>query len=126
MVCRRARLPTWPSTPIGSGGAKGSGSRRSAAADRARQVDLAITEQQLQPGDTIAYYSDGISEARSPAGEQFGLERLKELLVHAAASQLTPAETARRTLREVVQHHNNALEDDATLLLATWHASGTN
>jgi serine/threonine protein phosphatase PrpC len=83
--------------------------------------DVAVTEQQLQPGDTIVYYSDGISEARAADGEEFGVERLKDFLVRAAASDLTPAETARRALHAVRAHHNDHLADDATLALINWH-----
>lgn len=80
---------------------------------------------QLQPGDTLAYYSDGISEARSARGEQFGLRRLEDLLVQAAASDLSPAETARRAMHAVVEHHADHLDDDASLVLVTWHGPRT-
>lgn len=82
--------------------------------------DVAVTEQQLQPGDTLVYYSDGISEARAANGEEFGVERLKDFLVRAAASDLTPVETARRALHAVRAHHADQLADDATLALVNW------
>ena len=82
--------------------------------------DVAVTEQHLQPGDTIVYYSDGISEARAADGEEFGVERLKDFLVRAAASDLMPAETARRALHAVRDHHQDHLVDDATLVLINW------
>lgn len=34
----------------------------------------------VEPGDLVCLYSDGITEAESPAGEEFGEERLVELL----------------------------------------------
>jgi sigma-B regulation protein RsbU (phosphoserine phosphatase) len=34
----------------------------------------------LQPGDVLLLYTDGISEAESPQGEQFGTRRLEECL----------------------------------------------
>lgn len=85
------------------------------------QPDVEVTDYQLQPGDTVVYYSDGISEARSASGEQFGLERLQDFLVRAAAGELSPAETARRALHAVKTHHGDRLDDDATLVLVTWH-----
>lgn len=87
--------------------------------------DVAVTEQRLQPGDTIVYYSDGISEARAADGEEFGVERLKDFLVRAAASDLTPAETARRALHAVRDHHDDQLADDATLALIRWRGAPT-
>jgi sigma-B regulation protein RsbU (phosphoserine phosphatase) len=34
----------------------------------------------IQPGDVLLLYTDGVSEAESPAGEQFGPRRLEECL----------------------------------------------
>jgi sigma-B regulation protein RsbU (phosphoserine phosphatase) len=33
----------------------------------------------LQAGDTVLLYTDGVTEAQNPAGDQYGLERLQEL-----------------------------------------------
>jgi sigma-B regulation protein RsbU (phosphoserine phosphatase) len=35
---------------------------------------------QLQPGDVLVAYSDGVSEAVNPAGEEFGAQRLYEVI----------------------------------------------
>jgi sigma-B regulation protein RsbU (phosphoserine phosphatase) len=35
----------------------------------------------LSPGDTLLLYTDGVSEAESPSGEQYGLSRLEQLLI---------------------------------------------
>ena len=35
----------------------------------------------IEPGDMIVIYSDGVTEANNPAGEEFGEDRLEELLV---------------------------------------------
>jgi serine phosphatase RsbU (regulator of sigma subunit) len=37
----------------------------------------------VAPGDCLVLYSDGVADARSDSGEEFGDERLLELLVHA-------------------------------------------
>jgi sigma-B regulation protein RsbU (phosphoserine phosphatase) len=34
----------------------------------------------LQPGDVVVFYTDGISEAESPSGEHFGLQRIERLV----------------------------------------------
>ena len=34
----------------------------------------------LQPGDLLCLYTDGVTEANNPAGEEFGMPRLKEFL----------------------------------------------
>jgi serine phosphatase RsbU (regulator of sigma subunit) len=41
---------------------------------------IGITELYLELGDLAAFYTDGISEAINPAGQQYGLERLAAVL----------------------------------------------
>ena len=43
-------------------------------------VDYEDVTVQLQPGDQIVYYTDGITEATSPADEMFGVPRLDGIL----------------------------------------------
>jgi hypothetical protein len=76
--------------------------------------------QQLEPGDKVLLYTDGVVEARSPAGDFFGVERLGELVCAQLAGGLTAAETMRRVVRELLSHHEGQLTDDATLLLLEW------
>jgi anti-anti-sigma factor len=42
-------------------------------------------EYSINPGDILLLHTDGIAESLSPAGEEFGCERLKALLVEASA-----------------------------------------
>ena len=43
---------------------------------------------QLQPGDRIFIFTDGITEWKNPDDEEFGLERLKDLLRTTAHDQV--------------------------------------
>lgn len=79
-----------------------------------------VSETQLEPGDRVVFYTDGVVEARSPAGEEFGLARLGDLVGRAAAAQEIPAETMRRLTHSVLAHEAGQLRDDATLLLVGW------
>ena len=36
----------------------------------------------VRPSDVIVFYTDGITEATSPVGEDFGVPRLQELIAH--------------------------------------------
>ncbi len=74
----------------------------------------------LEPGDAVLLYTDGVVEARTPAGEQFGLERLIDLAERAAASGQHAEELIRRLVRAVLDHQAGELRDDATLLLVQW------
>lgn len=74
----------------------------------------------LQPDDRVLFFSDGVIEARSADGEDFGVERLADLLVRAASSNEQPAETMRRLSKAILAHQGAPLEDDATLVLLEW------
>ncbi|MEP6598293.1 MAG: PP2C family protein-serine/threonine phosphatase [Actinomycetota bacterium] len=85
----------------------------------------AIGREQLQPGDRVLMYTDGVTEARSPDGEFFGEERLIDLMVRNLAAGLPSPETMRRAVRALLDHQQDRLTDDATLLLLEWRHENT-
>jgi serine phosphatase RsbU (regulator of sigma subunit) len=90
-----------PRVPIGLGG---------------DQVEVAEIE--LAPGDRLFFYSDGIVEARSPAGVHFGEDRMRTVLAEHATA--LPGEQIRRLAKAVMDHQAGALRDDATVLVVEW------
>lgn len=70
---------------------------------------------QLGPGDRVVLFTDGITEAMRPDGEEFGEARV--LRVAADGDACPPAEVKERLLTAVNQFCNSELHDDATLLL---------
>ena len=74
----------------------------------------------LEPGDAVLLYTDGVTEARAADGELFGLDRLTDLLEQEAASERPPEEMLRRLVRALLEHQADGLRDDATLLLVQW------
>lgn len=79
-----------------------------------------VTETQLQPGDRLLMFSDGVVEARGDDGEFFGVDRLLDLLTRQESAGQPPPETLRRLIQAVLEHQQGALQDDATLLLLEW------
>jgi len=75
---------------------------------------------QLEHGDRILLYTDGLTEARDERGEFFGLERLVNFLVNQDKNGHTAPETLRRLVHALRAHHHDRLEDDAGLLLVEW------
>jgi phosphoserine phosphatase RsbU/P len=73
-------------------------------------------ETSLETGDLLALYSDGVTEARSAAGEEFGEERLAEFLLQRRAQPCL--DTVRALLEYVRAWHSDAtLTDDFTVVL---------
>ena len=77
-------------------------------------------ELSLQPGDRVLLFTDGVVEARSPEGEEFGLEHLMDLFVRESASGRHASEVLRRLVRACRDFQGGRLRDDATLLLLEW------
>jgi serine phosphatase RsbU (regulator of sigma subunit) len=75
---------------------------------------------QLEPGDRVLLHTDGVTEARSPDGEEFGAPRLHDLFVRESSSGLLPAEVLRRMVQACLDWQGGPLRDDATLLLLDW------
>jgi len=69
---------------------------------------------QLEPGDTLLLYTDGLTEARNPAGEQFGLERVCAAL---AQSPTGPAQIALDVLLASLRGFTAEVADDITALV---------
>jgi sigma-B regulation protein RsbU (phosphoserine phosphatase) len=75
-----------------------------------------VAEVQLAPGDTLVMYTDGVTEAASTPGEEFGEDRLVEIL---RRQRYLPAPTLLETIVASVQtfsHREQA--DDITLVVA--------
>lgn len=78
--------------------------------------DCSLAECQLCPGDTLALYTDGITESFSPADEEFGSERLIETLRrHRALSSQALLDAIVDEVRRFSPHEQH---DDITLIVA--------
>lgn len=75
---------------------------------------------QLEPGDQVLFHTDGVTDARSPSGDLFGVVRLVDLLARTVADTLSPAESMRRVGRALLDHQGARLTDDAAMLLLQW------
>lgn len=86
-------------------------------------LDLPVTvcHDQLEPGDRLLLYTDGITEARDSSGGQFGVERFTDFVIRHHAPGLPVSETLRRLIHALLRHHQGHLEDDATVVFCQWN-----
>ena len=69
----------------------------------------------IRSDDLIVVYTDGISEAMNPAGEMFGLERLRQF-IHSSAKD-SPAQMIQRLLDELKNFTDQAEQSDDRALV---------
>ena len=71
----------------------------------------------LESGDFLVAYTDGVTEAFNPAGEEFGEERLRGIIVE--STQLSARELTQRIIARVKDWQLDAPQhDDITLVVA--------
>jgi sigma-B regulation protein RsbU (phosphoserine phosphatase) len=70
----------------------------------------------LQPGDLLVLYTDGITEAANPKGDEFGLERLQAVVKKYAQEPLVALAVAIETAVEVFAD-GTPFGDDRTLVM---------
>jgi sigma-B regulation protein RsbU (phosphoserine phosphatase) len=73
-----------------------------------------IAQATLEPGDLILIYSDGVIDARDPAGKRFTLDRLRTLLNRPRTSAAAVVEDLKSTLRGYISTADQF--DDITIL----------
>jgi Stage II sporulation protein E (SpoIIE) len=83
----------------------------------------AVFEEQLEPGDRVLMYTDGVVEARDADGELFGLERLVDTITRIAGDD-APPEALRRLMHAVQGHCSGPMRDDATVVTIEWRGAG--
>ncbi|MEU8962810.1 MULTISPECIES: PP2C family protein-serine/threonine phosphatase [unclassified Streptomyces] len=79
-----------------------------------------LHETTLEPGDRVLLYTDGVTEARTPGGGEYGMDRFTDSIILATASGEPPAESLRRLIHAILDSEDSDLRDDATMLLIEW------
>jgi len=86
-----------------------------------KKWDCGIGERRLSPGDTLALYTDGITESFDGRGEEFGEERLIEVLER--NRELTSQALLGAIVEEVREFSPQEQNDDITLIVGKCRGS---
>jgi serine phosphatase RsbU (regulator of sigma subunit) len=78
-----------------------------------------LQTEQLQPGDRVLLFTDGVVEQEAADGDQLGFGRLADHVERESAAGADAAETVRR-LAAALMKPDHGLRNDATLLLVEW------
>ncbi|MNR86282.1 Phosphoserine phosphatase RsbU [compost metagenome] len=75
-----------------------------------------VREASIGPGDVLVFYTDGIIEAKNPQGDEFGFERLEELIwLHQRHTAAKIREAILASLRDF--QAGQPQDDDVTLMV---------
>lgn len=80
-------------------------------------LPCAAAARPLDPGDRVVFYTDGLVECASPAGELYGIPRLESLLARAPGG--SSADFNRTLLADVERFGQGRQRDDILLLTAS-------
>jgi serine phosphatase RsbU (regulator of sigma subunit) len=78
-------------------------------------VELSDQPVLLRPGDALVFVTDGVLEARDDHGEEFGMDRLAQLL--STCTGRSAAGIARRIERSVLDHRGDRADDDMAIVV---------
>lgn len=96
-------LDSPPTLPVGFGG-----------------TEPQVSEERLQQGDRVLFFTDGITEEHLLGGELFGEGRLVDILEQVAEEGGSVQEVVRRLSHALKEARGGVTNDDATLLLVEW------
>jgi serine phosphatase RsbU (regulator of sigma subunit) len=99
------RLDVPPATPLGM---------------RLQRDDVVVGSEQLESGDVVLIYTDGLTEARQPGGAFLNEEGLTDFLRREATAELPTPEMLRRFRRTLLDRVGGVLRDDASAVLIHW------
>jgi hypothetical protein len=83
-------------------------------------VEATVHTEQLQPGDRVLFYTDGVTEGHTTGGTPFGVERLGQFVIEHTTAGTPGPEMMRQLNHEIMDHQSGELRDDATVVMVEW------
>ena len=85
-------------------------------------IEYGESSLKLSPGDTVIFYSDGVTEAMNADGEEFGVERMREIF---EPSPPTDPEAATAAIFEAVHAFAGDTDQSDDITCVTLHRNAT-
>lgn len=79
-----------------------------------------VGDEDLERGDRVLFFTDGIIEEKCKNGEQFGQDRLRESILQAEQLGGSVQQTVRRLSHALMRRRGGKTSDDSTLFLLEW------
>ncbi len=79
-----------------------------------------VYTEQLEAGDRVLLYTDGVTDGRDAHGTRFGVDRLADFIIRNSSEGMSAPETLRRLNRVITDYQTGRLSDDATIVLVEW------
>jgi hypothetical protein len=83
-------------------------------------VEATVHTEQLEPGDRVLFYTDGVTEGHTTGGVPFGVERLGRFVIEHTTAGTPAPEIMRQLNHEIMDHQAGDLRDDATVVMVEW------
>ena len=83
-------------------------------------IEATLHTEQLQPGDRVLFYTDGVTEGHTTGGVPFGVERLGRFVIEHTTAGTPAPEIMRQLNHEIMDHQSGELRDDATVVMVEW------
>lgn len=83
-------------------------------------IEATVHTEQLQPGDRVLFYTDGVTEGHTTGGTPFGVERLGQFVIEHTTAGTPAPEIMRQLNHEIMDHQSGELRDDATVIMVEW------
>jgi sigma-B regulation protein RsbU (phosphoserine phosphatase) len=80
-----------------------------------RKAQCELTSEVLMPGDVLVFYTDGVTEAQNPLGEEFGMERLSGTV--RCGSSLSAEDLMLTIYNATAEFCGDNFNDDVTILV---------
>lgn len=74
-------------------------------------------EVELEPGDALILYTDGITEAKNPQGVQYNIDRLRDMVIRQGSMSMPSAQKIRDGIIDDVMSWSRTRQDDVTVLV---------